>query len=123
MLTPVKGRFYEFHRRRVVSRPGAELRTRTDIEIGPEISEKDALRQAGLGMDVYTPWRFDAYKLASRLYAEAPQYEGAHEDVYYPHYHSGKQHPKFDEREGRPISKQGPGHVFFGERGQGPSGV
>jgi hypothetical protein len=119
MLVPVKGKFYEFHRRRVVSRPGAELRTRTDIEIGPEISEKEAFRQAGLGMDVYTRWRFDAYKLASRLYAEAPQHEGAHEDVYFPHYHPGKQHPKLDQREGRPRSKHGPGHVFFGERGQG----
>ena len=117
----LKGHFYEFHRTRVVSRPGAELRTQQGIEIGPEIpNEKQALRQAGLGMDVYTPWKFDAYRLATKLYAKAPENEGAHEDVYYPHYHPGGKHAKsYEEREGRPRAENAPGHIFFGTRGQG----
>jgi hypothetical protein len=44
-------------------------------------------------------------------------YEGAHEDVYYPHYHPGEQHPKLDEREGRPRSKAGTGTCVFWRTG------
>lgn len=118
----LKGHFYEFHRSRVISRPGAELRTRNDIEIGPEIpNEKQAIRQVKLGMDVYTPWKFDAYKLATRVYAKAPTEDPAEENAYYPHYHPGGEHRKrFEERDGRPRAADGaPGHVFFGDRGLG----
>ena len=118
----IKGHFYEFHRSRVVSRPGAELQTRIDIEIGPEIpNEKQTIRQVKLGMDVYTPWPFDAYKLAIKVFPTAPTRDPAEKSNYYPHYHPGGEHREyFEAREGRPRAAGGaPGHVFFGHRGQG----
>ena len=36
----VVGHYYEFHKERVISRPGAALVTRAGIEIGPEISRE-----------------------------------------------------------------------------------
>src|SRR5215831_7598803 len=65
MLVPVKGGFYEFHGGGRVS-TWCGTTYRTDIEIGPEISEKEAVRQVGLGVDVYPPGRFDAYKSRRR---------------------------------------------------------
>ena len=117
-----KGEFYEFHRTRVVSRPGAELKTLEGIEIGPKIPRlRQAIRQVRLGMDVYTPWKFDAYTLAVHAYARAPKLEPAHQSVYYPHYHPRAEHAEgYENREGRPRADKGaPGHVFFGHRGEG----
>ena len=39
------GRFYEFHKERIISRPGAPLETRPGFEVGPEISRADAIRR------------------------------------------------------------------------------
>jgi len=115
-----KGYFYEFHRQRIVSRPGQPLITRTGIEIGPEISEEEAFRRVEAGKDVYTPGKQDAYKLARRVDTGArPLEQSPHgppspsptgrEDVYYRHFHPGSLHPS---------DPGGPGHIYFGTRGE-----
>jgi hypothetical protein len=116
-----KGSFYEFHRTRAVNRPSAELALRQGIEVGPEIPERMALRQVANGRDVYTPFRYDAYKLACSAYGEAPKWDGAHQDGHFPHYHPGDKHTENWKRkasEGRPISADAPGHVYWGTRGE-----
>ena len=112
------GRFYEFEKHRVVSRPGQPLVTRAGIEIGREISREDAFRRVRSGKDVYTPAKQDAYRLATEVQEGRTPFEEIHrpktpsptgrEDVYYRHYHPGGLHP----------GEGGPGHVFFGERGE-----
>ena len=106
-----KGRYYEFHRERIISRPGAELKTRTDIEIGPEISKEAALARVVGGRNVYTLAKEDAYKLACSAAPGRPIEEqtSPHEDVYFRHFHPGNLHP--DE-------PGNAGHVFFGKRGE-----
>ncbi len=106
-----KGHYYEFHRERVISRPGAELKTRTDLEIGPEISKEAALARVIGGKNVYTLAKEDAYKLAR---SAAPgrtieEVTSPHEDVYFRHFHPGGLHPN---------EPGNPGHVFFGDRGE-----
>jgi hypothetical protein len=119
MAIVLRGRFYEFHRERVVSRPGQPLRTQTGIEIGPEISSEQAFKRVRSGKDVYILGKEDAYKLATQLQnGRPPKEEPAHEpkfpsptgreDIYYRHYHPGGMHP----------SDPGPGHIYFGERGE-----
>lgn len=121
-----QGRYYEFHKERNIARPGAETFMRAGIEIGPEISREDAARQVQSGRDVYTLRKTDAYKLAVQV-AGAHTFEkkagntvaevhtpkeptlSGRTDVYYPHYHPGGAHPS---------DPGGPGHVFFGERGE-----
>ena len=121
----LQGRYYEFHKERNIARPGAEPVMRVGIEIGPEISREDAVRRVGSGRDAYTLMKYDAYRLAVQVegahsfevrdggtYAESHQAKeptpSGHSDVYYPHYHPGGAHPS---------DPAGPGHVFFGQRG------
>ena len=54
------GEFYEFHRERIVSRPGQPLDMRGGKEVGPGIPREEALRQVRVGRDVYTPRKRDA---------------------------------------------------------------
>ena len=119
MATAFSGRFYEFHRARVISRPGQPLQTRSGVEVGPEISKEDALRRINAGKDVYTPAKYDAYRLATQVQGgSAPLEERPHTppvasptgrlDVYFRHYHPGGSHP---------TDEGGFGHVFFGDRG------
>ena len=114
------GEYYEFHKERIVSRPGAPLDTRPGLEIGPLITRAEALRRVLIGGDVYTLQRSDAKQLAKDVLPNKPEFDRPHtpgpgttrtsrEDVFYPHFHPGGVHPRGG----------GPGHVFFGKRGQG----
>ena len=116
------GRFYEFHKERIVSRPGAPVERRPGLEVGPEISRADAIHRLQRKGDVYTLARQDAKVLATDAFPGRvpPKFETPHapsrptphgrEDVYYPHFHPGGLHPG---------DAGGLGHVFFGERGEG----
>ena len=118
----LKGRFYEFHKERIVSTPGAPVTRRPGIEIGPEISRSDALRRLKRKEDVYTAALQDAKSLATDAFPGRfpPKFEAPHpprqptvagrDDVYFPHFHPGGLHP---------TEAGGLGHVFFGERGEG----
>jgi hypothetical protein len=89
------------------------------VEIGPIISEPDAAHQARNGMDVYTPRRRDALKLARSLFSNTPVEEPAHQPSFFPHFHPDASHPQFAfERGGRPRARTGVGHIFFGSRGE-----
>lgn len=115
------GSFYEFHRERVVSRAGQPLATQPGIEIGPLISRESALRRVRNGGDVYTPNKWDAYRLAKAVSRriepdeihtprpDAPSPSGR-QDVYFRHYHPGGLH-----------HSDGGGGVYFGGRGEGVS--
>lgn len=117
-MLPIQGKFYQFHRRRVISRPGQPLLYGHGIEIGPLISSEDALREARSGYDVYTLAKTDAYRLASALNRENPIEHPATNSVFFAHYHPGGEHLEIDQtREGRHKSIGGPGHIFFGSRG------
>ncbi|HEY2234770.1 MAG TPA: hypothetical protein VGK01_14955 [Candidatus Angelobacter sp.] len=117
-MQPDSGLFYEFHKERIVSRPGQPLITMAGIEIGPTIGRENAIRRLRMGKDVYTRTKEDAYRLAMSVLHGRILPEGPHdpkkpsptgrEDVYYRHYHPGNVHPE----------QGGPGHVFFGERGE-----
>ena len=118
MPTVFKGRFYDFERQRVISRAGQPLETRTGIEIGREISREDAFKRVRAGKDVYTPGKQEAYRLAADVLNGTPLEEihkpntpspTGREDVYFRHFHPGGVHP----------GEGGPGHVYFGERGEG----
>jgi len=123
--TIFKGRFYEFHKERIVSRPGAPRTTRLGLEIGPEIHRAEAINRLRRKGDVYTLARQDAKSLAIDAFPgrDAPQFEPPHppsrptshgrEDVYFPHFHPGGLHPN---------DPRGLGHVFFGARGEGFAG-
>jgi hypothetical protein len=110
-----KGFFYEFHKERIVSRPGQPLQMLQGIEVGPMIPREEAFRQARAGKDVCTPARDDAYNLALKLDPATPAHEPPHNprmpsptgrlDVYYPHFHPGGDHLNY-------------GHIFCGERGE-----
>ena len=115
-----KGRYYEFHRERVTSRPGQPLVTRAGLEIGPEIPFEQAMRRVSAGKDVYTPGKQEAYALARDAQnGRTPLEERPHNpsqpsptgrlDVYFRHYHPGGTHLS---------DEGGMGHVFFGERGE-----
>jgi hypothetical protein len=116
------GKFYEFHKERIVSRPGAPIRMRPGLEVGPEIDRAKAIHRLQRKADVYTPARQDAKSLATDAFPGrvAPKFEPPHspkeptisgrEDVYYPHFHPGGLHPN---------DPGGLGHVFFGDRGEG----
>jgi len=78
MVAVFRGRFYEFHRSRVISRPGEPLVTRGDIEIGPEISREYALKRVLAGKDVYTPAKQDAYRLATQAQNDRPPLQEVH---------------------------------------------
>src|SRR5712692_10047029 len=120
MLPPLRGQLYEFHAGRVISRPGQPIVTVVGVEIGPEISREEAFRQLRGGKDVYTLSKEDAYRLATPVYYARPVEDTPHDQFYYSHFHPGGVHPQFDhDRPGRPRAVAGPGHVFFGERGQG----
>jgi hypothetical protein len=118
-MIPLPGNYYEFHRRRVISRPGQPIAYGPlGIEIGPPISREEALQQARNGYDVYTFAKSDAYRLAQSLHAGTPEEHKARVTTYYAHYHAGGPHLEIDEqRDGRFKSFSGPGHVFFGNRG------
>ena len=117
-MIPLPGNYYEFHRRRVISRPGQPITYGPPgIEIGPLISREDALQQARSGYDVYTFAKSDAYRLAQSLHAGTPKEHEPHLPLYYAHYHPGGPHLEIAPREGRPKSLNGPGHIFFGNRG------
>ncbi|HTX15667.1 MAG TPA: hypothetical protein VMD77_10260 [Candidatus Baltobacteraceae bacterium] len=125
-FTVRKGCFYEFHRSRVTSSPGSpvsEATIKSHVPMGPEISEQHAISQVRSGKDVYTPFRFDAYKLACSAYGgKKPLWEGAEQEDFYPHYHPGGIHAEGNwERhasQGRPIAEGAPGHVFWGNAGE-----
>jgi hypothetical protein len=117
------GKFYEFHKERVVSPPGAPSEPRrVGYQIGPEVTRADAIRRLQRKEDVYTPARQDAKVLAADAFPGrvAPKFEPPHrpenptvhgrEDIYFPHFHPGGRHP---------TDPGGLGHVFFGERGEG----
>ena|SRR5436190_7238197 len=120
-MLAISGKFYEFHRDRIVSRPGAIVFRVPGIEIGPEIPKEDALRRVRAGSrtsgrDVYTLQREDARRLARDAYHTAPLEEmhdakeptrSGRKDVYFAHFHPA----------GRHQADGGPGHVFFGQRG------
>jgi hypothetical protein len=113
------GVFYEFHINRVVSRAGQPTMLKQNVEIGPMISKEEAANQARNGKDVYTYRKSDAEKLAAHLYAADPVQDNPHGSTYFPHFHPGGQHPEDAfERGGRPRSRVGPGHIFFGSRGE-----
>lgn len=119
MPTIFPGQFYEFHTERVVSRAGQPIVTIPGAEIGPQISREDATQQVRNGKDVYTTNRSDAYRLASDVYHGRPVEDDPHGEFYYRHFHPAGVHPQLDhDRPGRPRAQAGPGHVFFGERGQ-----
>ena len=117
-----RGKFYEFHKERIVSRPGAEIAKLPGLEVGPEIHRADAIQRLRRKGDVYTPARQDAKTLAADAFPgrvpptfDPPHVPGqptAHgrEDVYFPHFHPGGLHP---------YDAGGLGHVFFGGRGEG----
>ena len=119
MIAVFKGHFYEFHRERVISRPGQPLSMRSGVEIGPEISGEEALRQIRSAKDVYTPGKQEAYRLALTASGQTPLEESPHrpsnrsptgrQDVYFRHFHPGGVHP---------TDNRGIGHVFFGKRGE-----
>jgi hypothetical protein len=116
-----KGKFYEFHKERIVSRPGAPLEKRVGLEVGPEISRADAIERLKKKGDVYTLAMQDAKTLSLDACPgrRTPQFESPHipsnptatgrEDVYFQHFHPGGLHPS---------DPGGLGHVFFGERGE-----
>ena len=122
VATVFAGEFYEFHKERLVSRPGAAVVMRPGLEVGPEMSRADAIHRLKLKRDVYTLARQDAKVLATDAFPGrvAPTFETPHvpakptphgrEDVYYSHFHPGGLHPD---------DAGGLGHVFFGERGEG----
>jgi hypothetical protein len=119
-MKTLRGCFYEFHRERIVSAPGAALVTRPGLEIGPQILWEDAMKRLASGKDVYTPDKQDAYRLANHVAFGRPVHEYPHtpnqptqsgrNDVYFRHYHPGGMHPS---------DPEAPGHVFFGVRGEG----
>ncbi len=118
-MQALQGLYYEFHTERVISRAGQPITTIVGAEIGPQIAREEAVRQVRAGKDVYTLNREDAYRLASQLYAGRPVEEPPHGRFYYSHFHPGGEHPELDrDRPGRPKAVAGPGHVFFGERGE-----
>lgn len=110
----IRGAFYEFHPERVISRAGQPLQTRAGMEIGPVISNENALRYVKSGKNVYTLNGDDAYRLALQVTSNKPVREIPHHpsqpsptgrmDVYFRHYHPGGDHDQF-------------GHIFFGQRG------
>jgi|SRR5436190_24228448 len=111
------GRFYEFHRQRVISRPGQPISTKDGIEVGPPISREEALRQIKAGGDVYTPRKQDAYQLARDAHGRVPVEEihapripspTGRVDVYFRHFHPGGIH-----------HAAGGAGVYFGARGEG----
>jgi len=119
----LKGKFYEFHKERIISRPGAVIRTRPGLEVGPQILNRaDAIHRLKRKADVYTVARQDAKSLATDAFPGRmpPKFEPPHlpaeptahgrEDVYFPHFHPGGLHPN---------DVGGLGHVFFGDRGEG----
>jgi len=113
------GLFYEFHRFRVVSRAGQPIQLKSNVEIGPIISREEAVRQAQNGKDVYTARKREAEKLAAQLYHADPVYEPPHGPAYFQHFHPGGEHPVFEgDQPGRPRADEGPGHIFFGSRGE-----
>ena len=115
----LRGRFYEFHVERVTSRHGQPITTIVGAEVGPEIPPEVAFRQVRHGMDVYTLNREDAYKLAARVHALRPLEHSPHDQAFYPHFHPGGISHQYDAmRPGRLRAIAGPGHVFFGQRGQ-----
>src|SRR5438270_9075182 len=97
------GRFYEFHKERVISRPGAPMVTRPGFEIGPEIAAELALSRVRAGKDVYTLAKEDAKQLAMRVgyglpaddlpHQPAAPTQSLRDDVYYRHFHPGGVHP------------------------------
>ncbi|MGA2099258.1 MAG: hypothetical protein ABSH39_23480 [Candidatus Acidiferrum sp.] len=117
MANFMRGRFYEFHVERVISRPGQPITTAVGAEIGPEIPKEVALRQVREGMDVYTLNREDAYKLSTSINAARPLEHAAHNQAFYAHYHPGGVAHEYDPaRPGRLRANMGPGHVFYGDR-------
>jgi len=117
----VAGKYYEFHRERIISRPGAAIQKRPGLEVGPEISRADAIKRLRRKGDVYTPRWSDAKVLARDAFPgrAPPKYEPPHEpdeptsrgreDIYFQHFHPGGLHPN---------DPNGLGHVFHGDRGE-----
>ncbi len=113
------GLFYEFHSYRVVSRAGQPVLLKQNVEIGPIIGREEAVRQARNGKDIYTARKTDAEKLAAQLYHAEPVYEPPHGPAYFQHFHPGGEHPVYPRiQTGRPHAEEGPGHIFFGSRGE-----
>ena len=113
----LRGRFYEFHVQRVISRPGQPITAIVGAEIGPEIAAEVAFRQVRDGMDVYTLSRDDAYRLAVRVHGARPLEHLPHDLAFYSHFHPGGVPHDYDPaRPGRLRANVGPGHIFFGDR-------
>jgi len=81
----LRGRFYEFHTERVISRAGQPIQTIVGAEIGPEIPNEVALRQVREGMDVYTPGKDDAYRLAMSVLSGRPVQHMPGNPAHFPH--------------------------------------
>ena len=121
-VIPIAGKFYEFHKERIISRPGAPVVKRPGLEVGPEILRAAAIHRLRQKGDVYTFTRQDAKVLATDAFPGRvpPTFEAPHvpekptphgrKDVYFPHFHPGGRHPN---------DAGGLGHVFFSERGAG----
>ncbi|MCH2203949.1 MAG: hypothetical protein MK102_18440 [Fuerstiella sp.] len=86
----MNGRFYEFSRN-------------SASEIGRSIPRIQALHRLKRGQDVYTPVGNDARALAKDVQKGKADWEGSHQQNFYPHYHAAGNHNY--------------GHVFYGERG------
>ena len=68
---------------------------------------------------MYTPSKADAEKLAISIYGPESLYEGLTQPHHFQHFHSGGFHPELPPgQEGRSGAMNGPGHVFFGFRGE-----
>lgn len=88
----IEGCFYEFHR----DRPGRE--------IGDLVPRPHAVVFVRKGDDIYTPAGSDARSLAKDVHKGKADWEGSHDDGYYPHYHPAGDHLTY-------------GHVFYGDPG------
>lgn len=87
----VHGAFYEFCR----DEPGRE--------IGQRIPRPHAVLRVRRGQDVYTQSSKDARALAKDIQKGRADWDGAHQENYYPHFH--------------PVGNHQFGHIFYGESG------
>jgi hypothetical protein len=88
------GAYYEFRRQD----------SHSYYEVGPQISERNAILDVRYKKDVYTPRGSDAKSLAKHVHKAAPVWHPAHEPNYFPHYYPG--------------GSLDYGHIFYGGRGE-----
>lgn len=73
----LRGLFYEFHSKPVISRPGQPIACAVGVGIGRQISKEEGLQQVRGGRNVYIRNKEDSCKLASQLYDGRPEQEPA----------------------------------------------